>query len=242
MRSLIFAALLLAAPLCAQGVNLAAPDRPADEVKLDASRKPLEMMAFSKVKPGDTVLDVIAGDGYYSRLYAQAVGPKGAVVALLPPGYFDEATFEPGWKALIAAHPNVRFVKAQLADAELPKGVDLTVFHLVYHDLYWESAKYKFPRMDPAAFLTKLYAATDKGGRVLVIDHVAPAGSDVRAFVEKTHRIDPAVIKADFAKAGFVLDGESDLLRTPGDDLNLLVFNPAVRGKTDRVVYRFVKK
>jgi predicted methyltransferase len=112
--------------------------------------------------------------------------------------------------------------------------------HLVYHDLYWESAKYKVPRVDPSAFLKSLYAATKPGGIVGVIDHVGAAG-DTRAVVDTLHRIDPAVIKADFKAAGFVLEAESPLLRAAGDDIAKLVFDPAVRGKTDRVVYRFRK-
>jgi predicted methyltransferase len=79
------------------------------------------------------------------------------------------------------------------------------------------------------------------GGIVGVVDHVAAAGGDTRQVVDKLHRIDPAVIRADFEQAGFVLDGESDLLRNSGDDHSKLVFDPSVRGKTDRVVYRFRK-
>ncbi|OYX46699.1 MAG: hypothetical protein B7Y97_13300 [Sphingomonas sp. 32-66-10] len=120
-----------------------------------------------------------------------------------------------------------------MARAVGPKG-------LVYHDLYWESAQYKVPRVDPAAFLKSLYAATKPGGIVGVVDHVGAAG-DTRAIVDALHRIDPAVIKADFKAAGFILEGESPLLRVVGDDIAKLVFDPAVRGKTDRVVYRFRK-
>ena len=49
------------------------------------------------------------------------------------------------------------------------------------------------------------------------------------------------MVRADFERAGFVLDGESDLLRVPADDHSKLVFDPAVRGRTDRFVYRFRK-
>jgi predicted methyltransferase len=49
------------------------------------------------------------------------------------------------------------------------------------------------------------------------------------------------VVKADFERAGFKLDGESDLLRNPADNHSLLVFNPEIRGKTDRFVYKFRK-
>jgi predicted methyltransferase len=75
---------------------------------------------------------------------------------------------------------------------------------------------------------------------VAVIDHVGEAG-DTREVVEKTHRIDPATVRSDFLQAGFVLDGESDLLANPDDDHEVNVFDPAVRGKTDRFVMRFRK-
>jgi len=78
------------------------------------------------------------------------------------------------------------------------------------------------------------------GGIVGVIDHVANPG-DTRENVEKFHRIDPATVKADFEKAGFKLAGTSDILRNPADDHSLLVFNPQIRGKTDRFIYKFVK-
>lgn len=114
------------------------------------------------------------------------------------------------------------------------------MLHLSYHDLYWESTQYKIPRADPAAFVAALYKATKPGGIVAVIDHAGPGG-DTRAVVEKLHRIDPAVVKADFVKAGFVLDGESDVLKVAADDHTKLVFDPSVRGNTDRFAFRFKK-
>lgn len=79
------------------------------------------------------------------------------------------------------------------------------------------------------------------GGIVGVVDHVAPPGGDTREIVGKVHRIDPAVIRADFERAGFVFEAESNLLRNPADDHSKSVFDPAVRGKTDRAVLRFRK-
>ena len=78
------------------------------------------------------------------------------------------------------------------------------------------------------------------GGIVGIVDHVGPPG-DTREVVEKLHRIDPAVVKADFTAAGFTLEAESPLLANPADDHGKLVFDPSVRGKTDRFVYRFRK-
>lgn len=63
------------------------------------------------------------------------------------------------------------------------------------------------------------------GGIVGVADHAGRAG-DTRAIVEQFHRIDPVVVKADFAAAGFVLEAKSALLANPADDRSMLVFDP----------------
>jgi predicted methyltransferase len=95
--------------------------------------------------------------------------------------------------------------------------------------------------MDPDAWLKTLYAAMKPGATVGVVDHVASPNNDPRATVDKLHRIDPELLKADFKRAGFVLAGSSDMLRNPADDHSLLVFDEKIRGKTDRVVFKFKK-
>ena len=121
-----------------------------------------------------------------------------------------------------------------------PNAYDFMMLNLNYHDVYWESVKYGVKRMEPEAFVRTVYAAMKPGGVVGVIDHVGNPG-DTRETVEKFHRIDPAVVKADFEKAGFKLEAESDLLRNPADDHSKLVFNPEIRGKTDRFLFKFRK-
>ena len=79
------------------------------------------------------------------------------------------------------------------------------------------------------------------GAIVGVVDHVANPNDDTRATVDKLHRIDPAVVKRDFEQAGFKLVATSNMLRNPDDDHSLLVFDPKIRGKTDRFVYKFKK-
>ena len=50
-----------------------------------------------------------------------------------------------------------------------------------------------------------------------------------------------AVFRSMMTEAGFVLGGEGDFLRNPEDDHQMNVFNPEIRGNTDRIVYRFRK-
>ena len=221
-------------------VAVAAPGRPADQVKLDAVRHPAEILAFEGLRRGDMVLDLFAGGGYYTEIMARAVGPMGGVLAWDPANFANDKT-RAAFTELKGRAPNTGiFVTPANALSLPPNAFDFVMIHLNYHDFYWESAKYGFPRVDPQAILASVYQAVKPGGIVAVIDHVGPAG-DTRALVDKLHRIDPAVIRADFDRAGFKLEAESNMLRNPADDHSKLVFDPSIRGVTDRVVYRFRK-
>jgi len=104
-----------------------------------------------------------------------------------------------------------------------------------------ENPKLGIPKMDPNAFLKAVYGSMKPGASIAVIDHIANPNDDTRATVEKFHRIDPNVVKADFKRAGFVFVKSGDMLRNPADDHSLLVFDPKVRGHTDRFVFLFKK-
>jgi len=246
-RLLLAAALVAPLPLSAARAApasvasaVAAPGRPEAARALDEGRRPAEVLRFLGLEAGDRALDVMAGNGYYTEIMARAVGPKGTVVALEPPVFLDDKG-RADWAKLRERAPNASVLVQMPGEMALaPASFDFALLHLVYHDFYWESDRYKFPRMDPDAALRKLHAAMKPGGVVGVVDHAGAPG-DARQAADKVHRIDPETIKADFARAGFVLEAESDLLRNPADDRSKLVFDPAVRGKTDRVVYRFRK-
>lgn len=244
--ALIGATLCVANPAFAQkpadyAAAVTAPGRPADQIALDAGRKPAEVLQFLGLRRGMTAADVMAGAGYYSEIMGRIVGPKGKVIAYEPSAFYENDKAKALWASLSGRAPNVAVSPYPWGSFAAPaNSLDFTLLHLVYHDLYWESAEYKIPRTDPSVFVRTLYAATKPGGIVGVIDHVALPG-DPRESVEKFHRIDPAVVKADFTAAGFVLEAESPILRMADDDHSKGVFDPAIRGRTDRVVYRFRK-
>jgi len=216
---------------------IADPARTADNRALDAGRQPDAMLAFAKLRRGDVVGDWGAGGGYYSELIADAVGPKGLVYAIGVAANYDAAK----WQPVLAHHANIRplYVPGE-AQALAPGSLDVIFTHLEYHDLYWSSAKYHYPVRDVDAVLRNWFAALRPGGRVIVIDHAALPG-DPRETAGKYHRIDPARVRADFARAGFVLDGESSALHREDDPHTVAVFDPGVRGHTDRFALRFVK-
>jgi predicted methyltransferase len=63
---------------------VADPRRPRDQVSLDAVRKPAQFIAFAQLKSGDRVADFMPGNGYFTRLMSDVVGPGGHVYAFLP--------------------------------------------------------------------------------------------------------------------------------------------------------------
>ena len=208
-------------------------------VDLDASRKPVELLNFLGLKQGMRVIDMFGGNLYWAEIMAPAVGPKGQVI-IWNPAQFTNAKRLAAFAEFDAKTSNVWWISSPFEAPDLSPGrYDFMLMNLDYHDVYWQSAERKIPRMEPDAWLKTLYAAMKPGGIVAIIDHVAKPGGDTRDVVDKLHRIDPAVVLADFKRAGFVLTGTSKLLRNPADDLSLLVFDPAIRGKTDRFIYRF---
>jgi predicted methyltransferase len=233
------AALLLSAPLLAKPADyapaVADAARIAGNRALDEGRMPAETLDFAGIKRGDIVADFQAGGGYYTEIISRVVGPKGRVYALTQPNFYKAEV----WDKLTASHPNVLPLVARGDMFQLaPRSVDVIFTHLVYHDLYWTSEKYQHPRLDVPVVLAGWFSAVKPGGHVIIADHTGPTG-DPRAVVDQFHRIDPAQVKADMAAAGFVLEGESNLLQRSEDLHDKNVFDPAIRGKTDRFLLKF---
>ncbi len=221
---------------------IASPDRPVADREQDARRSPQQVLEFAGVAPGQHVIDVFSAGGYYTELLARVVGAKGQVIAYNNPPYAKFAA--KGIEARYAGDrlPNVRQVTATIEDLALvPGSLDAALFIMSYHDLYWRPSDGSWPPTDPLQLLAKLHAALKSGGVVVVQDHVANPGGDPDKVVDSLHRIDPALVRRDFEKAGFVFDGSSDLLAHAADDHTLLVFDEAIRGRTDQFLFRFRK-
>ncbi len=220
---------------------VAAPERPEAARKLDENRKPAATLAFLGLAPGMDAADLIPGDGYWTEIMAHVVGPDGSVTALQPEQFGGSEQSKSTWADLLGRTEGTKLELYPFDQFTYTRGsFDFAIMNLNYHDLYWESEQFKIPETDPDLFLKGLYAAMRPGSVVGIIDYVGLPG-DTRETVDKLHRIDPAVVKADFERAGFVLEAESDLLTNPDDDHTASVFDPSIRGQTDRFLLRFRK-
>lgn len=220
---------------------VAAKDRLPGDYERDSDRKPATVLAFFGIAPGDTVLDLFSGGGYYTELLANVVGADGEVVAHSNTAYLNFVGEEFAARYADDRLPNVDVLMAENNELELDEGVfDAIVIVLSYHDVYHADLENGWAPIDKPKLLAELYDGLKAGGVLGIVDHVAATGAPPDTG-HTLHRIDPAIIIADLEAAGFRLDGSSDALRNPGDDHSKIVFDPSVRGKTDRIVLRFRK-
>jgi predicted methyltransferase len=214
--------------------------RPAEDVARDADRKPAEMIAFAGIKPGDVVVDIVPGKGYFTRIFAKAVGPKGHVYAYFPTEIDSMLKGKvPAVTAVTndtANYPNATLIHAPLAKMDIPQKTDVIWTSQNYHDFHDSF----FGPADMAVVNKAVYDALKPGGVYIVLDHVAEAGSGVRD-TNTLHRIDPAAVKKEVLAVGFTFEGENNTLRNPADPHTKNVFDPSIRGKTDQFIYKFRK-
>lgn len=214
--------------------------RPAADSARDPDRKPVETLAFAGIKPGDKVMDYMAGSGYFTRLFGDVVGPGGHVYAVEPKEVF---TFPSAVKntadlqAWAAVHNNVSVTIAPALEAlRTPEPLDLFWISQNYHDL---KDKFMGP-VDTSVFNRAVFEALKPGGTYLVLDHVAAKGAPADV-TETLHRIDPEVVRREVEAAGFKFEGESTILANADDPHTVKVFDKSIRGHTDQFLYKFRK-
>lgn len=276
MRNSILAAALTSVVLC--GAALAATPavptyvtasigdaaRPEADTARDVNRKPADVLAFAGLKPGDKIVELQPGRGYYTRLLCKVVGASGHIHAVsfmpnmaargpAPPdapraagpaggqgggqggGRQGGGAAAPAGPSAAETCGNVTASSVSGASFALPaSGLDLVWTSENYHDFHLEMMG--LPSMQ--VFNKAVFDALKPGGVFIVEDHAAAAGSGTRD-TDALHRIDPATVIQEVTSAGFVLDSRSNVLAVAGDDHTQRVF--ALAGKTDKFLLKFRK-
>ena len=201
-----------------------------------------ELIRFARVDAGSTVIDVYPGDGDWTRLFSDVVGSEGRVYSFVPAEVAHFKNDPVGLMRTLAKEPGREDVDAVSSDLvampEATQPADVLWMHLFYHDLH--TALIQDRGATAGAFNRAVYERLKPGGRYVIIDHAAAAGSGTSA-ARPLHRIDPATVREEVEAAGFVLDAVSTLLANKDDPHSIKVFDPTVKGETDRFIYRFVK-
>jgi predicted methyltransferase len=204
--------------------------------------KQSELIRFARVGAGSTVIDVYPGDGDWTRLFSDAVGPQGRVYSFVPAEVSEFKGDPVGLMRMLAKEPgrgNVEPISADLlALPEVTQPADVLWLHLFYHDLHTTLIRAR--GATAAGFNRAVYGRLKPGGSYVIVDHAAAAGAGT-GDAQSLHRIEPASVREEVEAAGFVLDAESALLANTSDPHSMKVFDPSLNGKTDRFAYRFVK-
>jgi len=210
--------------------------RPEADRARDEARKVAETLAFAEVEPGQTIGDMIIGGGFFTRVFASAVGDDGQVVAWQPAEFIQfQATYGEALTA-VDAIDNVSAIRSPIGAPEFPTGMDLIFTAQNYHDLHLQP----FPTDTAAKVNAAVFAALKPGGLYVIVDHRALPGAGLEA-ADTLHRIDIADVKREVEAAGFVLEAEGEALANPADPHTANVFDGAVRGHTDQFMLRFRK-
>ena len=215
---------------------LNSPDRPENDWERDFERRPIEVMNFFGIDEGMTILELMAGQGYYTELLSAAAGNSGKVYAQneFMAMRMRYAAYEKAMKNRLSNSrlPNVEPWVHELDDLQLEGVADAATLILNLHDLYIYGGEER-----ALTVLSNIFIALKPGGILGIVDHVGSPEMNNTYL----HRIDPVIIEELLFRAGFIVTGRSDILSNMEDDHSLHVFDPAIKGQTDRLVIRALK-
>jgi predicted methyltransferase len=168
------------------------PTQTADDSDRDQWQKPDEVIQAMNLKPGQVIVDIGAGNGYFTRRFATTVHPGGKAIGI-----------EVDAAAVRALNADARRVNLPTYEARLvptddpmlaPNSVDVIFLCDAYHHID-----------DRVNYFARVKAALRPGGKLVVVDYVKAKDNDEHAVVRE------AVID-ELKRAGYELTQEFKLL------------------------------
>ncbi len=209
----------------------------ASDIPKDRYRKPLEILDFSEISPGQTVVDLLGGGGYYSELFSHIVGDEGTVY--LQNNSLFLRFSEKELTERLADHrlTNVVRLDSEYADMKLPTNVDVLFLGLSFHDFF---VKRNDPVITaiPEEFYHQIKTSLKPNGLIIIIDHSARSGIRL-TDTSRLHRIDADWVKKSLQSNGFEFIDSLEILNNPKDNLELKIWNESVFHQTDQFIHKY---
>jgi predicted methyltransferase len=207
---------------------MATESRPQRDKDRDANRKPIETLGFFGFRDDMTVLELVPGGGWYTRLLMPTLADEGKLYLAIGTGRISRLSDVPG------------FEEAEVLDtagfgegASFSFGVDDVDLALTFRNMH------NFSESDRMSINSAVFEALKPGGHYGVVDHTRRhmQGDDR----ENGRRVDPVRIIKEVQAAGFEFVDYSDLHYRLDDELRYEVGRRSVTGNTDRFTLLFRK-
>ena len=233
---------------------IAAPTRTPANTARDAARHPRETLGFFGVSPGDTVVEIWPGGGWYSEILAPLLRERGTYYAAAPDRGLN------GVRGLMSKDPasygavRLAAFPATGAAGEAPRVPDgsadvVLTFRNVHNWLMGDT-----PFADTA--FRQMYAMLKPGGTLGVVDHRLPESADA-ARERSSGYVRVSTVRRLAEQAGFRFVAESEINANPRDTKDhpggVWSLPPTYRGgdvdrakfesigESDRMTLKFVK-
>lgn len=231
---------------------VASPARTPSNLARDTYRHPAETLAFFGLQPGQTVVELWPGGGWYTEILAPHARAHGGTLYAAAPSERLKRIRE--WQA---AKPD-QYGAIKLAEfpapgvlAPVPDGTaDLVLTFRNVHNWRFDGAD------NTAGAFRQIYAMLRPGGVLGVVDHRLPESMD-SALEEKSGYMKQSSVVAFAEAAGFQLAATSDINANPADthdyEKGVWTLPPVLRdgdkdrakylaiGESDRMTLKFVK-
>lgn len=212
--------------------------RTEQDKERDNNRLPLQTLRFFGLEPDMTIVELIPGGGWYTKILVPVVAEQGKYYGAIGTNRIKERLSDkPGFEkmniiaedARLWREEGARFYSLQL-DSLGVSDVDMVLTFRNYHNFDAQGRD----AMNKAAF-----AALKPGGVYAVVDHTARHMEPHSAANRR--RVDPVLAIKEIQAAGFELVDFSDLHYREDDELKYEVGARSVTGNTDRWTMKFRK-
>ncbi|MEO0467227.1 MAG: methyltransferase [Pseudomonadota bacterium] len=208
--------------------------QPEDAQTRYDARNPAETLAFFGIEPGMTVVEVLPGGGWYSKILIPYLGPEGQLIAAhypdeIWPALFGEDADPERINAVIAradgwaagarewyGEDGADIQQYKMTDgqaAENPSSVDAALFVRALHNLHRSEAQLGLF----TEAIAETYDLVKPGGVVGVVQHSGPETNSDEWADGNAGYLKQSRLIAAFEAAGFVLEATSDINANPAD-------------------------
>ena len=171
------------------------------ELERDQWQRPLDIIRALNLQPGNTVVDLGSGAGYFALKLSPAVGERGQVLAV----DLRRLSLVFLWtRALLRGQHNIHVIVDEEDNPRLPIGsVDAVLICNTYHEF-----------SIPELVLNRVFRALRPGGRLVVVDRAARAGE-----AQHAHEVPLKIVEGQLRNQGFEILGQDDsfIVRPPED-------------------------